>query len=42
MEEWGILKYWCYVLHDRDAKYARSLRALFHLDASQSTVPWAM
>ena len=28
MEEWGILKYWRYLLHE-DAKYARSFRAPF-------------
>ena len=29
MEEWGILEYWGYVLHDRDVNYARALRASF-------------
>jgi hypothetical protein len=29
LEDWGILECWRYILHDQDAKYARSLRASF-------------
>ena len=29
LEDWGILEHSCYVLHDRDVNYARSLRASF-------------